>query len=75
MNEEKGSFFNDREHDNMIMAVAEGQGEFHEDDVTKLSEWIVKVNIDKGVADMVLNGILAVDTRGVEFVFRKKEKS
>ena len=67
------SRFSEQEHENMIMAVAQGQDEFTEEDVEKLLEWIIKVQIDMTFADMVLEGKLSVDTRGPEFAFRKKD--
>lgn len=67
----KGATFNEQEWDAMITAIAYGQGEFHEDDVMKLRNWIITANINFAFAEMVLKGELAVDTRGKEFSFRK----
>lgn len=71
--EEKG-WFSDKEHEEMIRAVAGGQDSFTQEDVEKLLDWIVKVNVDKTFADMVLAGKLLVDVRGDEFAFKKREK-
>uniref|UniRef100_A0A6M3LRH4 Uncharacterized protein n=1 Tax=viral metagenome TaxID=1070528 RepID=A0A6M3LRH4_9ZZZZ len=71
---EENRRFSDEEHEIMILAVAKGQGDFNLTDVEKLMEWILKVNIDKCFADMVLKGELYVDTRGKEFAFKKSKK-
>jgi hypothetical protein len=64
-------YFTDKELETMIMGVAKGQRVFHETDVDKLYDWILRANVDKGIADMVLEGKLSVDTTGGEFRFQK----
>jgi hypothetical protein len=72
MTKDADKYFTNDELQTMIKAVAHGQESFTEEDVDKVYDWALKTRLDVAFLELVLNGKLAINTQGKEFMFSER---